>query len=72
MDWLRKQKELNLSEEEKAKIEALGGWEKLMETLKKRLEEQKGRHQGGSKWIGTGGTSPFGAYGYNQIGRAHV
>jgi uncharacterized protein len=50
------------------KIEALGGFEKLMETLKKRLEEQKGRHQGGSKWIGTGGTSPFGAYGYNPEG----
>ena len=50
-----------LSEEEKAQIEALGGWDKLMETLKKRLEEQKSRHQGGSKWIGTGGTSPFGA-----------
>jgi uncharacterized protein with von Willebrand factor type A (vWA) domain len=49
-------------------IESLGGWEKLMETLKKRLEEQKERHQGGSKWIGTGGTSPFGAYGYNPEG----
>ena len=49
-------------------IESLGGWDKLMETLKKRLEEQKGRHQGGSKWIGTAGTSPFGAYGYNPEG----
>ena len=49
-------------------IESLGGWEKLMETLKKRLEEQKGRHQGGSKWIGTAGTSPYGAYGYNPEG----
>jgi hypothetical protein len=68
LEWLRKQAELNLSPEEKAKIEAMGGWEKLMETLKKRLEEQKGRHQGGSKWIGTGGTSPFGAYGYNPEG----
>jgi hypothetical protein len=68
LEWLRKQAELNLSPEEKAKIEAMGGWEKLMEALKKRLEEQKGRHQGGSKWIGTGGTSPFGAYGYNPEG----
>ena len=68
LEWLRKQAELNLSAEEKAKIEAMGGWEKLMETLKKRLEEQKGRHQGGSKWIGTAGTSPFGAYGYNPEG----
>jgi uncharacterized protein with von Willebrand factor type A (vWA) domain len=63
-----KQAELNLSPEEKALIDALGGWEKLMETLKQRLEEQKGRHQGGSKWIGTAGTSPFGAYGYNPEG----
>ncbi|MBE0622458.1 MAG: VWA domain-containing protein [Burkholderiales bacterium] len=68
LEWLRKQAELNLTPEEKAKIEAMGGWEKLMEALKKRLEEQKGRHQGGSKWIGTGGTSPFGAYGYNPEG----
>ena len=68
LEWLLKQAELNLSPEEKAKIEALGGWEKLMETLRKRLEEQKGRHQGGSKWIGTAGTSPFGAYGYNPEG----
>src|SRR6266702_3531554 len=68
LEWLLKQAELNLSPEEKAMIEALGGWEKLMETLKKRLEEQKGRHQGGSKWIGTAGTSPFGAYGYNPEG----
>jgi uncharacterized protein len=57
-----------LSDEEKAQIEALGGWDKLMETLKQRLEEQKERHQGGSKWIGTAGTSPFGAYGYNPEG----
>ncbi len=68
LEWLLKQAELNLSAEEKAKIEAMGGWEKLMETLKKRLEEQKGRHQGGNKWIGTGGTSPYGAYGYNPEG----
>ncbi|MGF1463747.1 MAG: VWA domain-containing protein [Maricaulaceae bacterium] len=67
-DWLRKLTERYLSDEEKAEIEALGGWDQLMETLKKRLEEQKGRHQGGSKWIGTGGTSPFGAYGYNPEG----
>ena len=67
-EWLRKLTEKLLSEEEKKLIESLGGWEKLMETLKKRLEEQKGRHQGGSKWIGTGGTSPFGAYGYNPEG----
>ncbi|MBC7147259.1 MAG: VWA domain-containing protein [Thioclava marina] len=67
-DWLRKQLEKHLTEEEKAQIEALGGFDALMETLKKRLEEQKGRHQGGSKWIGTGGTSPFGAYGYNPEG----
>ena len=68
LEWLLKQAELNLSPEEKAMIEALGGWEKLMETLKKRLDEQKGRHQGGNKWIGTAGTSPFGAYGYNPEG----
>jgi hypothetical protein len=68
LEWLLKQAELNLSDEEKAMIEAMGGWEKLMEALKKRLEEQKGRHQGGNKWIGTAGTSPFGAYGYNPEG----
>ena len=67
-DWLRKMVERQMSDEEKAQIEALGGFDKLMETLKKRLEEQKGRHQGGSKWIGTAGTSPFGAYGYNPEG----
>jgi uncharacterized protein with von Willebrand factor type A (vWA) domain len=67
-EWLRKVAELNLSDEDKAKIEALGGWDKLMETLRERLKEQQGRHQGGSKWIGTGGTSPFGAYGYNPEG----
>src|SRR5207245_11711888 len=68
LEWLLKQAELNLSPEEKAMIEAMGGWDKLMETLKQRLEEQKGRHQGGAKWIGTAGTSPFGAYGYNPEG----
>ncbi|MEO1733940.1 MAG: VWA domain-containing protein, partial [Pseudomonadota bacterium] len=67
-DWLEKLAEKHLSEEERAEIEAAGGFEKLMETLKKRLEEQKGRHQGGNKWIGTAGTSPFGAYGYNPEG----
>ncbi len=61
-------RELLLTDEEKALIQSLGGWEKLMETLRKRLEEQKGRHEGGSKWIGTRGTSPFGAYGYNPEG----
>ena len=66
--WLRKEFERLLSAEDKAKIEALGGWDKLMETLKKRLVEQKARHAGGSKWIGTAGTSPFGAYGYNPEG----
>ncbi|WP_420404690.1 vWA domain-containing protein [Nisaea sp.] len=67
-EWLRKMAELNLTEEEKAEIEAMGGWEKLMETLKKRMEEQRKRHQGGNKWIGTAGRSPFGAYGYNPEG----
>jgi hypothetical protein len=66
--WLKKLAEKNLTDEEKALIQALGGWDKLMETLTKRLEEQRGRHQGGSKWIGTAGTSPFGAYGYNPEG----
>jgi uncharacterized protein with von Willebrand factor type A (vWA) domain len=67
-DWLRKMAEKHLSAEERAEIEALGGFEKLMETLQQRLREQQGRHQGGSKWIGTAGTSPFGAYGYNPEG----
>ncbi|HEV2038503.1 MAG TPA: VWA domain-containing protein [Casimicrobiaceae bacterium] len=67
-EWIRKLIEGNLSEEDKALVKALGGWDKLMETLKARLEEQRGRHQGGSKWIGTAGTSPFGAYGYNPEG----
>ncbi|WP_281685078.1 vWA domain-containing protein [Thalassobaculum salexigens] len=67
-EWLQKLAELNLSDEEKRQIEAMGGWDKLMETLRQRLEEQKGRHQGGSKWVGTAGTSPYGAYGYNPEG----
>src|ERR1700749_345355 len=66
-EWLKKLAEKYLTDEEKKQIEAMG-WDKLMETLKKRLEEQKGRHQGGSKWIGTAGTSPFGAHGYNPEG----
>jgi len=67
-EWLKKLADKYLTEEEKKQIEALGGLDKLLETLKQRLAEQKGRHQGGSKWIGTGGTSPFGAYGYNPEG----
>jgi len=67
-EWLRKLAERFLTDEEKAQVKALGGWQKLMETLAQRLAEQKGRHQGGSKWIGTAGTSPFGAYGYNPEG----
>ena len=67
LEWLRKNLELNLSPEEKAKIEKMG-WDELMETLKKRFEEQKERHEGGSKMIGTGGTSPFGANGFNPQG----
>ena len=67
-DWLRKLAEKTLSDADKAEIQGLGGFDKLMETLRKRLEEQKGRHQGGSKWLGTAGTSPFGAYGYNPEG----
>tara|TARA_A100001391_G_scaffold135898_1_gene94582 strand:+ start:180 stop:1364 length:1185 start_codon:yes stop_codon:yes gene_type:complete len=67
-DWLEKLAEKHLSDEERAEIEALGGFDKLMETLRERLKEQQGRHQGGNKWIGTAGTSPFGAYGYNPEG----
>jgi uncharacterized protein len=67
-EWLKKLAEKYLTEEEKKLIEAMGGLDKLLEALRKRLEEQKGRHQGGSKWIGTAGTSPFGAYGYNPEG----
>ena len=67
-DWLEKLAEKFLTDEEKAEIEALGGFDKLMETLRERLAEQKGRHQGGNKWVGTAGTSPFGAYGYNPEG----
>jgi uncharacterized protein with von Willebrand factor type A (vWA) domain len=67
-EWLRKMAEKHLTEDEKKLVKALGGLDRIMEELKKRLEEQKGRHQGGSKWIGTAGTSPFGAYGYNPQG----
>src|ERR1700760_126921 len=67
-EWLQAMAARTLSEEEKRKVESLGGWEKLLETLRQRLEEQKERHQGGNKWIGTAGTSPFGAYGYNPEG----
>src|SRR5919199_1927695 len=66
-EWLKKLAEKYLTEEEKRQIEAMG-WEKLLETLRERLKEQKGRHQGGSKWIGTAGSSPYGAYGYNPEG----
>ncbi len=67
-DWLEKLAERSLTEDEKAAVNALGGFDALMDTLRKRLAEQQGRHQGGSKWIGTAGTSPFGAYGYNPDG----
>ncbi|MDP1913629.1 VWA domain-containing protein [Brevundimonas sp.] len=67
-DWLKLLNEKYLTDEEKAQIEALGGFDKLMETLKQRLEEQQGRHEGGAKWLGTGGTSPFGHGGYNPEG----
>lgn len=66
--WLRKLTEKFLSEDDKKLVQSLGGLEKILEELKKRLEEQRGRHQGGSKWVGTAGTSPFGAYGYNPAG----
>ncbi len=67
-EWLKKLAEKHLTEEEKKLVQALGGLDRILEELKKRLEEQKGRHQGGSKWVGTAGTSPFGAYGYNPAG----
>src|SRR5918992_910090 len=67
-EWLKKLAEKYLTDEEKKLVEAMGGLDKLLETLRKRLEEQKGRHQGGSKWIGTGGTSPYGNSGYNPEG----
>ncbi len=67
-DWMRKSLELSLSDEDKARIAAMGGWDALMETLRRRLAEQQARHEGGNKWIGTGGTSPFGAHGYNPEG----
>jgi uncharacterized protein with von Willebrand factor type A (vWA) domain len=68
LEWLRKLAELTLSDEDKQLIESMGGWEKLMETFAQRMAEQEGRHQGGNKWIGTAGASPFGAYGYNPEG----
>ncbi|HEX5788196.1 MAG TPA: VWA domain-containing protein [Woeseiaceae bacterium] len=67
-DWLRRETELLLSEEERAAIESAGGFAELMEALRQRLDDQEGRHEGGSRWIGTAGTSPFGAYGYNPEG----
>ena len=67
-EWLRQQAELTLTEEERAQIEAMGGFEELMRALQERLDEQSERHEGGSKWIGTAGTSPFGAYGFNPEG----
>jgi uncharacterized protein with von Willebrand factor type A (vWA) domain len=67
-DWLEKLAERHLTPEERAEIQAMGGFDALMQTLRQRLAEQKGRHQGGNKWVGTAGTSPFGAYGYNPEG----
>src|SRR5712691_3562135 len=67
-EWLKKLADKYLTEEEKKQIEAMGGLDKLLEMLKQRMAEQKGRHQGGNKWIGTGGTSPFGNSGYNPEG----
>jgi uncharacterized protein with von Willebrand factor type A (vWA) domain len=67
-EWLRRQFQRHLSDEDKRRVEALGGYDKLMQTLRRRLEEQRARHAGGDKWIGTGGTSPFGSYGFNPEG----
>src|SRR5262252_5731922 len=67
-DWLRQLSEKLLSEEEKRRVESLGGWQALLETLRQRLREQQGRHEGGNRWIGTAGTSPFGNRGYNPEG----
>jgi uncharacterized protein with von Willebrand factor type A (vWA) domain len=67
-DWLKAITERLLTEEEKRKVESLGGWDKLLETLRQRLKEQQGRHEGGNKWIGTAGTSPFGNNGFNPEG----
>lgn len=67
-DWLRKEFERSLTDEERAQIQSLGGLDKLIEAFKQRLEEQKERHAGGNKWIGTGGTSPFGSGGFNPEG----
>jgi len=75
-EWLQSFAQRLLTAEERAQVESLGSWEKLLETLRKRFEEQKGRHEGGNKWVGTGGTSPFGSGGYNpegiRIGNAGV
>src|SRR3546814_15111869 len=68
LEWLKAVAEKYLTPEEMEKVKSLGSWEEIMETLKKRLEEQQGRHQGGNKWVGTGGTSPFGNSGYNPEG----
>src|SRR4029450_6920970 len=74
-EWLKQPTERLLSEEEKkrleAEVKALGGWDKLLETLRQRLREQQGRHEGGNKWIGTAGTSPFGNRGFNPEGGAN-
>src|SRR5688572_26866825 len=67
-EWLRLMSDRLLTEEEKQRVEALGGWDELLDTLRRRLAEQKERHEGGSKWIGTGGTSPFGHGGFNPEG----
>jgi uncharacterized protein with von Willebrand factor type A (vWA) domain len=67
-EWLQQLTERLLTEEEKRRVEALGGWDKLLETLRQRLREQQGRHEGGNKWIGTAGTSPFGNQGFNPEG----
>ena len=67
-DWLEKKIEKYLTQDEKDKMKSLGGFHELMKTFEERLKEQKKRHQGGNKWVGTGGTSPFGAYGYNPEG----
>jgi len=67
-DWLLRLAEKNLTDAEKAELKSLGGWDELMETLRRRLEEQQGRHEGGNRWIGTAGTSPFGAHGTHPEG----
>jgi len=67
-DWLQRSKELELSEDERREVESMGGWDALLEAFKERLQEQRERHEGGNKWIGTAGTSPFGAFGQNPEG----